>query len=181
MRQLFDDFMSQSWAMEIIIAWGWLSVVIMAASFVENLIAPTCPPSDMWLSSLTEDQREALLGLAHNVIVSDGLLDPNEEWMLDEFKREMELHPNTEAEYLELEGIEQTFDSRRARIVALLEPVALELCRRRFRDRGRVFAQGGWACVWCLGRGVFAARQLGTPADIARGRGPLTNCRREPS
>ena len=33
MRRLFDDFMSQSWAMEIIIAWGWLSVVIMAASF----------------------------------------------------------------------------------------------------------------------------------------------------
>ena len=41
----------------------------------------------MWMSSLTRQQREALLGLAHNVVVSDGLLDPNEEGMLDEFKR----------------------------------------------------------------------------------------------
>ena len=41
----------------------------------------------MWLSSLEPEQRKALLGLAHNVVVSDGLLDPNEEGMLDEFKR----------------------------------------------------------------------------------------------
>ena len=39
----------------------------------------------MWLKSLTDEQREALLGLAHNVVVSDGILDPNEEDMLDEF------------------------------------------------------------------------------------------------
>ncbi len=43
----------------------------------------------MWLSALQPKQRKALLGLAHNVIVSDGLLDPNEEGMLDQFKREM--------------------------------------------------------------------------------------------
>ena len=36
----------------------------------------------MWLSSFSTDQRHAMLGLAHNVIVSDGLLDPNEEGML---------------------------------------------------------------------------------------------------
>ena len=79
----------------------------------------------MWLSSLTPEQRQALLGLAHNVVVSDGLLDPNEEGMMDEFKREMELNPALESEYLELDGIEQTFDSRKSRLIALLNLLRL--------------------------------------------------------
>lgn len=74
----------------------------------------------MWLSSLTTEQRTALLGLAHNVVVSDGLLDPNEELMLNEFRREMELGPDQESEYLELDGIEEIFDSPRSRTIALL-------------------------------------------------------------
>ncbi len=79
----------------------------------------------MWLHLLKPEQREALLGLAHNVMVSDGLLDPNEEGMLDEFKREMELYPSSELEYLELEGIGETFDTRRARMIALLNLLRL--------------------------------------------------------
>ncbi|MCY3820399.1 MAG: hypothetical protein OXH52_13715 [Gammaproteobacteria bacterium] len=79
----------------------------------------------MWLSSLTDDQRKALLGLAHNVVVSDGLLDPNEEVMLDEFKREMALHPATEADYLELEGMGEVFSTRRAQTIALLNLLRL--------------------------------------------------------
>ena len=79
----------------------------------------------MWLSSLSSPQRTALLGLAHNVVVSDGLLDPNEETMLDEFKREMSLNSGEEVEYLEIEGIEKVFDSRRSRVVALLNLLRL--------------------------------------------------------
>jgi tellurite resistance protein len=79
----------------------------------------------MWLSSLTAKQREALLGLAHNVVVSDGLLDPNEEVMLDEFKREMELNPKTESQYLELSGVDKVFDSRRSRAIAVLNLLRL--------------------------------------------------------
>jgi tellurite resistance protein len=79
----------------------------------------------MWLSSLTPDQRQALLGLAHNVVVSDGLLDPNEEGMLDEFRREMELKETQESEYLELSGIESVFDSRKARFIALINLLRL--------------------------------------------------------
>ena len=63
----------------------------------------------MWLTSLTEQQREALLGLAHNVVVSDGILDPNEEDMLDEFKREMALQPDLASDYLELRGNRRGF------------------------------------------------------------------------
>lgn len=79
----------------------------------------------MWLSALQPEQREALLGLAHNIIVSDGLLDPNEEGMLDQFKREMELHPATESDYLELDGIEAVFATRKSRIIALLNLIRL--------------------------------------------------------
>ena len=79
----------------------------------------------MWLYSLTTAQRRALLGLAHNVVVSDGLLDPNEELMMDQFRREMEFTPDTEVEYLELEGIEKIFDSSRSRRIALLNLIHL--------------------------------------------------------
>ena len=74
----------------------------------------------MWLNSLTPEQRQALLGLAHDVVVSDGLLDPNEELMMDAFKREMELSAETESEYRDLTGIEEIFDTRRSRTIALL-------------------------------------------------------------
>lgn len=79
----------------------------------------------MWLHSLTTEQREALMGLAHNVVVSDGLLDPNEELMMDQFRREMELSPEIGADYLELDGIERIFDSSRSRRIALLNLIHL--------------------------------------------------------
>ena len=79
----------------------------------------------MWLSSLTREQRDTLLGLAHNVVVSDGLLDPNEEFMMDEFKREMSIRADSPADYQELTGIEQIFDTHRARTVAVLNLLRL--------------------------------------------------------
>jgi len=65
------------------------------------------------------------MGLAHNVVVSDGLLDPNEETMLGEFRREMSLSQSEEVDYLELEGIERIFDTRHSRIVVLLNLLRL--------------------------------------------------------
>jgi len=79
----------------------------------------------MWLTTLSEQQREAFLGLAHNVVVSDGLLDPNEEGMLADFQREMGLAGDIQAEYLELAGIEQVFESRQVRITAVINLLRL--------------------------------------------------------
>jgi len=79
----------------------------------------------MWLASLKPGQRQALMGLAHDVVVSDGLLDPNEEGMLDEFKREMDLNVSSESEYLALDGIEGIFDTRKSRMIALLNLLRL--------------------------------------------------------
>ena len=79
----------------------------------------------MWLSTLSEAQRIALLGLAHNVVVSDGLLDPNEEGMLEQLRREMGIDTGYEPEYLELDGISQIFTTRPVRVVALLNLLKL--------------------------------------------------------
>ena len=79
----------------------------------------------MWLNALTDEQRRTLLGLAHNVVVSDGLLDPNEEFMLDAFRREMDLSPRIQADYIELDGIEKIFSTRRSRAIALLNLLRL--------------------------------------------------------
>ncbi|MEC8501001.1 MAG: hypothetical protein VXY62_06435 [Pseudomonadota bacterium] len=77
------------------------------------------------MSSLSNDQRHALLRLAHNVIVSDGLLDPNEEDMLFELKREMALSDVGEVEYLELDGIQNVFQDRRSRIIVVINLLKL--------------------------------------------------------
>ena len=79
----------------------------------------------MWLSTLSEAQRMALLGLAHNVVVSDGLLDPNEEGMLEQLRREMGIDAEYKLDYLELDGISQIFSTRPVRVVALLNLLKL--------------------------------------------------------
>ncbi len=36
-RYLFRDFKNQSWFMKAVIGWGWLCVLIMVASLIDNL------------------------------------------------------------------------------------------------------------------------------------------------
>ena len=83
----------------------------------------------MWLSSLTSAQQEAMLRLAHNVIVSDGLLDPNEEVMVEAFRREMAVSADFEVEYLDIDGIEQVFPERLGRLIVLIN-----LCKLSYAD-----------------------------------------------
>ncbi|HCY05227.1 MAG TPA: hypothetical protein DHU16_07210 [Gammaproteobacteria bacterium] len=79
----------------------------------------------MWLSSFSGKQRLVMLRLAHNVIVSDGLLDPNEEGMLLELKQEMGLSELEELEYLELQGIQDVFQDKRSRVVVVINLIKL--------------------------------------------------------
>ena len=79
----------------------------------------------MWLSNLSKDQHQALIRLAHNVIVSDGLLDPNEEGMFDLMKKEMGIENSEEVEYLSLDGIEAIFPDRKTRIIALINLIRI--------------------------------------------------------
>ena len=101
----------------------------------------------MWLHSLSGPQRHALFDLAHNVIVSDGLLDPNEERMMDQFRREMGISDAVESAYIDLDGIDDVFDSRHARLVALINLLHLSYADGAFeieeecflRELSRVF------------------------------------------
>ena len=79
----------------------------------------------MWLSNLSRDQHQALIRLAHNVIVSDGLLDPNEEGMFDLMKKEMGIENSEEVEYLSLDGIEAIFPDRKTRIIVLINLIRI--------------------------------------------------------
>ena len=79
----------------------------------------------MWLSNLNKDQHQALIRLAHNVIVSDGLLDPNEEGMFDLMKKEMGIETSKEVEYLSLDGIEAIFPDRKTRIIVLINLIRI--------------------------------------------------------
>ena len=83
----------------------------------------------MWLSQLSREQQETMLRLAHNVIVSDGLLDPNEEGMLEAFRREMGVPADFQVEYLELEGISRVFSERKERLIVLMN-----LCKLSYAD-----------------------------------------------
>lgn len=83
----------------------------------------------MWLSQLSGQQQETMLRLAHNVIVSDGLLDPNEEGMLEAFRREMGVSADFQVEYLELEGISRVFSERKERLIVLMN-----LCKLSYAD-----------------------------------------------
>ena len=83
----------------------------------------------MWLSQLSGEQQETMLRLAHNVIVSDGLLDPNEEGMLEAFRREMGVSTDFQVEYLELEGISSVFSERKERLIVLMN-----LCKLSYAD-----------------------------------------------
>ena len=83
----------------------------------------------MWLSQLSGEQQETMLRLAHNVIVSDGLLDPNEEGMLEAFRREMDVSDDFQVEYLELEGISRVFSQRKERLIVLMN-----LCKLSYAD-----------------------------------------------
>ena len=66
----------------------------------------------MFLSSLTLEQKEAFFCLAHNVVVSDGVLTVGEEVMMEDMRREMNLDTAFSPHYLDLEGIETTFPSK---------------------------------------------------------------------
>ena len=38
MWYLIEDFFEQSWIMKLFIVWGWLSIVIMVASFLQPFL-----------------------------------------------------------------------------------------------------------------------------------------------
>jgi tellurite resistance protein len=74
----------------------------------------------MFLTTLTDEQKKILLHLAHNVTVSDGESTTAEELMMLNMRKEMHLDDKFESHYIELEGIQNVFDTRKSRIIVII-------------------------------------------------------------
>jgi len=72
------------------------------------------------LSILTPGQKALFINLAHNVVVSDGEMAAGEAALMDEMRREMALPDHIESQYVDMEGVEAVFDSRRSRVVCMI-------------------------------------------------------------
>ena len=95
----------------------------------------------MFLSTLTQQQQEAFLNLAHSVVVSDGDLTTEEDAMLLEMRREMDLASTIEAHYVDVDGAEKIFNTKRSRVVALISLLRLGYADGAFEVEEKSFIQ----------------------------------------
>ena len=79
----------------------------------------------MFLALLTDEQKKIFLCLAHDVVVSDGELSVGEQVMMEDMRREMNLSPDFEAQYLPLDGVDTIFDSKRSQATVLISLIRL--------------------------------------------------------
>lgn len=95
----------------------------------------------MFLGDLSGNQRQALLCLAHDVIVSDGDLRPGEASMMDSLRVEMHIPETFEPRYMPVDEAESLFDSRRTRIAALLALIRVAYADHSFEIEEQCFLQ----------------------------------------
>jgi uncharacterized tellurite resistance protein B-like protein len=79
----------------------------------------------MFLHELSETQKEAFICLAHDIVVSDGELNPGEKIMMAELRREIGLNDAFVPHYIPIEGIEEIFDTRKSRIAIVIALIRL--------------------------------------------------------
>ena len=93
----------------------------------------------MFLSTLSDLQKETFLNLAHSVVVSDGDLSTAEELMLREMLREMDLGPTAEGHYVEIDNVGEIFESNRSRVVVLISLIQLAYADDAFEIEEKCF------------------------------------------
>ena len=93
----------------------------------------------MFLTSLTEEQKKAFFCLAHNVVVSDGDLTPDEEAMMEDMRREMDLDSGFKPYYLNIDGIESIFTSKRSRSISIISLIRLAYADGAFEIEEQCF------------------------------------------
>ncbi|MFP6807033.1 MAG: TerB family tellurite resistance protein [Pseudomonadales bacterium] len=79
----------------------------------------------MYLYSLTSPQKEAFFCLAHNVVVSDGELSPGEQNMMEAMRREMDLDSSFQPHYLDVDGLDSVFDTKKCRVIVIIALIQL--------------------------------------------------------
>lgn len=93
----------------------------------------------MFLASLTQPQKETFLCLAHNVVVSDGDLTVGEEVMMEEMRREMNVDGGYVAHYVDLEGIDSIYPTKRSRAIVMISLIRLGYADGAFEIEEKCF------------------------------------------
>jgi uncharacterized tellurite resistance protein B-like protein len=79
----------------------------------------------MFLNSLTQEQKKAFLAIAMKIIGADGILEPRERSMIEAMRYEMGLWDETDLPKGEIEDIAKPFDTRKSRVISMLEGIGL--------------------------------------------------------
>lgn len=79
----------------------------------------------MFLNSLTQEQKKAFLSIAMKIIGADGILETRERQMIETMRYEMGLYNETDLPKGEIEDIAKIFDTRKSRVIVMLEGIAL--------------------------------------------------------
>lgn len=79
----------------------------------------------MFLNNLTLEQKKAFLAIAMKIIGADGVLEPRERTAIENMRFEMGLWNDTDLPSGYIEDIAKYFDTRKSRVVVMLEAVAL--------------------------------------------------------
>jgi len=93
----------------------------------------------MFLAALTQEQKETFFCLAHNVVVSDGDLTADEELMMEDMRREMDLDKGFESRYIDIEGIESIFPTKRSRTISMISLLRLAYADGAFEIEEQFF------------------------------------------
>lgn len=88
----------------------------------------------MFLYNLTEEQKKAFLGVAHQFILADKKCSFEEGKMIEMMKIEMQLPPNMQPPQKNLEELLEQFGSRQSKISILLEIIGLGYADQDFNS-----------------------------------------------
>lgn len=91
----------------------------------------------MFLHELTAEQSETFICLAHDIVVSDGVVRADERFMIEQLRREIGLSQDFETHYVPLEGVEKIFDSPRARVSVVINLIRLSYADGAFEIEER--------------------------------------------
>ncbi len=105
----------------------------------------------MFLNLLTEEQKSSFLALATKVILADGRIAPEEEATLDLRIAEMGGHVRAPVEEIHGKPNLHVFDSRRARIIALIELYVLVMSDHRYAPQEQE-VMAPLIDAWSIGR-----------------------------
>ena len=91
----------------------------------------------MFLNHLNPEQKKAFLAIAMKIIGADGILEPRERQMVEAMRYEMGLYTDTDLPKGELEDIMKVFDTRKSRIVTMIEAIGLCLADENLGNEER--------------------------------------------